>query len=130
VPAGEWTVIRYGMASTGKRNQYASAGFRAGLCYDPLNRSGVTAQWKEVASRSLASRVLVRDGALEVLDKGRYEVTTGDGRTLAIEQPAAVPPLAIQGPWKIEFPEKPQLGEPFRATYEHLGKSWKGSRKP
>jgi hypothetical protein len=48
-PAGEWTVVRYGMTSTGKRNNYASRGFRGGLCYDPLNRRGVTAQWNDVA---------------------------------------------------------------------------------
>jgi hypothetical protein len=34
VPQGDWTIIRYGMTSTGKRNNYASAGFRGGLCYD------------------------------------------------------------------------------------------------
>ncbi len=49
VPAGDWTVIRYGMTSTGKRNSYASAGYRGGLCYDPLNKTGVTAQWNDVA---------------------------------------------------------------------------------
>jgi hypothetical protein len=48
IPQGEWTIIRYGMTSTGKRNNYASAGFRGGLCYDPLHRAGVTAQWNDV----------------------------------------------------------------------------------
>jgi hypothetical protein len=50
-PQGEWTVIRYGMTSTGKRNNYASAGYRGGLCYDPLHKDGITAQWNDVAKR-------------------------------------------------------------------------------
>ena len=53
-PVGEWTVIRYGMTATGKRNNYASQGYRNGLCYDPLNRSGVTAQWNDVAKPLIA----------------------------------------------------------------------------
>ena len=28
VPAGEWTIIRYGMAATGKRNMYAADGYK------------------------------------------------------------------------------------------------------
>jgi hypothetical protein len=49
IPQGNWTIIRYGMTSTGKRNNYASAGFRGGLCYDPINKTGIIAQWKDVA---------------------------------------------------------------------------------
>lgn len=49
VPEGDWTVVRYGMTSTGKRNRYATAGYRGGLCYDPVNKTGVTAQWNDVA---------------------------------------------------------------------------------
>ena len=48
VPAGEWTIIRYGYTSTGKRNNYASEGFKGGLCYDPLHKRGVNAQWDDV----------------------------------------------------------------------------------
>ncbi|MCU0779461.1 MAG: hypothetical protein MUF86_17605, partial [Akkermansiaceae bacterium] len=48
IPPGEWTIIRYGMTSTGKRNNYASAGFRGGLCYDPIHKAGVDAQWNDV----------------------------------------------------------------------------------
>jgi hypothetical protein len=48
VPAGEWTIIRYGYTSTGKRNDYASEGFRGGLCYDPIHKRGIQAQWKDV----------------------------------------------------------------------------------
>ncbi|HEC43963.1 MAG TPA: glycoside hydrolase family 2 [Bacteroides sp.] len=48
VPAGEWTIIRYGYTSTGKRNSYASEGFRGGLCYDPIHKRGINAQWKDV----------------------------------------------------------------------------------
>jgi hypothetical protein len=47
-PQGEWTIIRYGMTSTGRRNNYASAGFRGGLCYDPIHKAGVDAQWNDV----------------------------------------------------------------------------------
>jgi hypothetical protein len=47
-PQGDWTIIRYGMTSTGKRNRYASGGYRNGLCYDPMHKAGVNAQWKDV----------------------------------------------------------------------------------
>ncbi len=49
VPEGEWTIIRYGMTSTGKRNDYGSPGYKGGLCYDQINRKGVEAQWHDVA---------------------------------------------------------------------------------
>ena len=49
VPPGEWTIIRYGMTATGKRNEYASPGYLGGLCYDQINRRGVEAQWDDVA---------------------------------------------------------------------------------
>jgi len=49
VPAGEWTIIRYGMAATGKRNNYASAGYRGGLCYDQIHANGIKAHWNDVA---------------------------------------------------------------------------------
>ncbi|NQU51262.1 MAG: glycoside hydrolase family 2, partial [Bacteroidetes bacterium] len=49
VPAGEWTIIRYGYTSTGKRNHYASEGYKGGLCYDPIHKEGIKAQWKDVA---------------------------------------------------------------------------------
>jgi hypothetical protein len=48
VPAGEWKIIRYGYTSTGKRNNYASEGFKGGLCYDQINKKGIDAQWKDV----------------------------------------------------------------------------------
>lgn len=49
VPSGEWTIVRYGMTSTGKRNNYASAGYSGGFCYDQINHRGVEAQWNDVA---------------------------------------------------------------------------------
>ncbi len=49
VPEGEWTIVRYGMAATGKRNEYAAPGYRGGLCYDQLHANGVRAQWNDVA---------------------------------------------------------------------------------
>jgi hypothetical protein len=49
VPEGEWTIIRYGMAATGKRNGYAAPGYRGGLCYDQIHANGVKAQWNDVA---------------------------------------------------------------------------------
>ncbi|MCP4309627.1 MAG: glycoside hydrolase family 2 [Bacteroidetes bacterium] len=48
VPAGEWTIIRYGYTSTGKRNNYASKDYRGGLCYDPIHKRGINAQWRDV----------------------------------------------------------------------------------
>ena len=48
VPPGQWTIIRYGYTSTGKRNNYASNGFKGGLCYDPIHKRGINAQWKDV----------------------------------------------------------------------------------
>lgn len=48
VPAGEWTVIRYGYTSTGKRNNYASAGYKGGLCFDQIHKRGINAQWNDV----------------------------------------------------------------------------------
>jgi len=48
VPEGEWTIIRYGYTSTGKRNNYASIGYKGGLCYDPIHKRGINAQWKDV----------------------------------------------------------------------------------
>ena len=44
VPEGDWTIIRYGMTSTGKRNDYASDGYKGGLCFDQINQRGITAQ--------------------------------------------------------------------------------------
>jgi hypothetical protein len=49
VPDGDWTIIRYGMTSTGKRNDYASDGYKGGLCFDQINQRGITAQWNDVA---------------------------------------------------------------------------------
>jgi len=49
IPEGEWTIIRYGMAATGKRNDYASPGYMGGLCYDQINKRGIDAQWNDVA---------------------------------------------------------------------------------
>ena len=49
VPAGSWTIIRYGMTATGKRNKYASRGYRGGLCYDQMNQRGARAQFDDVA---------------------------------------------------------------------------------
>ena len=48
VPAGEWIIIRYGYTSTGRRNNYASIGYKGGLCYDPIHSRGINAQWKDV----------------------------------------------------------------------------------
>ena len=48
VPAGNWTIIRYGYTSTGKRNDYASEGYKGGLCYDPIHKRGINAQWQDV----------------------------------------------------------------------------------
>ncbi len=48
VPAGEWTIIRYGYTSTGKRNNYASEGYKGGLCFDQIHKRGIDAQWKDV----------------------------------------------------------------------------------
>ena len=47
-PEGEWTIIRYGYTSTGRRNNYASEGYKGGLCYDPIHKRGINAQWKDV----------------------------------------------------------------------------------
>lgn len=49
VPAGEWTIVRYGMAATGKRNNYAADGYKGGLCYDQLHAGGIRAHWNDVA---------------------------------------------------------------------------------
>jgi len=49
VPAGEWTIVRYGMTATGKRNMYAAPGYMGGLCYDQIHHDGVRAQWNDVA---------------------------------------------------------------------------------
>ncbi len=49
VPPGEWIVVRYGMTSTGKRNDYASYGYRGGLCYDQINSRGIEAHWNDIA---------------------------------------------------------------------------------
>jgi hypothetical protein len=53
-PEGEWTIIRYGYTSTGKRNNYASDGFKGGLCYDPIHPRGINAQWKDVIEPLIA----------------------------------------------------------------------------
>lgn len=47
-PEGEWTIIRYGYTSTGRRNNYASEDYKGGLCYDPIHKRGINAQWKDV----------------------------------------------------------------------------------
>ena len=53
-PEGEWTIIRYGYTSTGKRNNYASEGYKGGLCYDPIHSRGINAQWKDVVKPLIA----------------------------------------------------------------------------
>lgn len=49
VPPGRWTIVRYGMTATGKKNDYGCPGYRGGLCYDQINKRGVEAQWNDVA---------------------------------------------------------------------------------
>ena len=49
VPVGNWTIIRYGMAATGKRNDYAAPGYKGGLCYDQIHANGIKAHWNDVA---------------------------------------------------------------------------------
>ena len=49
IPEGEWKIIRYGMAATGKRNDYACPGYMGGLCYDQINKRGIEAHWNDVA---------------------------------------------------------------------------------
>ncbi|MCP4454495.1 MAG: glycoside hydrolase family 2, partial [Planctomycetes bacterium] len=49
VPAGDWTIVRYGMAATGKRNNYAAPGYGGGLCYDQIHANGIKAHWDDVA---------------------------------------------------------------------------------
>jgi len=49
VPAGDWTIVRYGMTATGKRNDYAAPGYRGGLCYDQIHANGIKAHWHDVA---------------------------------------------------------------------------------
>jgi hypothetical protein len=73
-----------------------------------------------------ASGIFVRDDALEILEAGRYDLTFADGKSIRIDQPATAAPVAIEGPWAIEFLENPRLGEPFRATCERL-ESWTSS---
>ena len=48
VPEGKWTIIRYGYTSTGKRNKYASPGYKGGLSYDQIHPRGINAQWTNV----------------------------------------------------------------------------------
>jgi len=49
VPPGEWTIIRYGMSSTGRKNLGAGPGYPHGLCYDQINSRGVNAHWNDIA---------------------------------------------------------------------------------
>jgi hypothetical protein len=70
-----------------------------------------------------ASGVFVRDGALEIMEAGRYDILFSDGKTARIDQTDDDAPVRIEGPWKIDFLEKPQLGEPFSATCGTL-ESW------
>jgi hypothetical protein len=77
-----------------------------------------------------ASSVFVRDGTLEVREKGNYEVTFADGKTVRIARPAELACVPISGPWKVDFLERPQLGTPFSTTYDTL-KSWtESSNRP
>ena len=49
VPDGDWRIIRHGMTATGKRNRYASRGYRGGLSYDQMHTRGIRAQFSDVA---------------------------------------------------------------------------------
>lgn len=73
-----------------------------------------------------ASRVHLTGNRLEVLEKGAYRIELANGRTLEADQPAPLDPLAITGPWKVDFLEIPGLGTPFAATYPTLD-SWTNS---
>ena len=48
IPVGEWMIVRYGIAATGKRNDYVAPGYMDGLCYDQIHANGVKAHWKDV----------------------------------------------------------------------------------
>jgi len=70
-----------------------------------------------------ASECFFRDEGLEVLDKGNYEITFADGKSMAFDHPAAIDPVTIGGSWNVDLLERSQLGTPFSATYNVL-KSW------
>ena len=48
IPVGERMIVRYGIAATGKRNDYVAPGYMDGLCYDQIHANGVKAHWKDV----------------------------------------------------------------------------------
>jgi len=70
-----------------------------------------------------ASKAFINDGQLEVFGKGQYNITYAAGKTLKVDNTIDADTLRIQGPWKVEFLEKPLLGKPFSATFETL-RSW------
>lgn len=88
-----------------------------------IAREGVAVNDENTPLEVGASDVFVRNDGLETLGRGRYEVTFANGKTVRIDQPAAIDPVKIHGPWKVDFLERPKLGEPFSAIYDPL-KSW------
>jgi hypothetical protein len=73
-----------------------------------------------------ASVVVAREDGLEAFEGGRYDITFDGGRSVSVDVPAAAAPIALAGPWTVDFLERPSLGTPFAATYESL-RSWTDS---
>ena len=70
-----------------------------------------------------ASKTLVHNNTIEVLDQGRYSLTLNNGSKIDIDAQEPIDEIKIRGSWQVTFQEKPLLGEAFTETFDNL-KSW------
>ncbi len=73
VPAGAWTILRFGHSSTGKRNHPAPAA-GVGLECDKLSRAGAEAAFKGMMSKLAADASSVAPGALSSTHIDSWEI--------------------------------------------------------
>jgi hypothetical protein len=70
-----------------------------------------------------ASKTLIHNNTIEVLDQGRYSLTLNNGSKIDIDAQEPIDEINIRGSWQVTFQEKPLLGEAFSETFDNL-KSW------
>jgi hypothetical protein len=67
-----------------------------------------------------ASRVFVSNNSLEVIDNGEYKLAYSNGEETVVRHDDISSPIAIKGPWRVNFQENPLLGEQFTISFEKL----------
>jgi hypothetical protein len=81
----------------------------------------------EAADSGVGIPVFSKNGiAFTSTKQGPFQATKSDGAVVQGAIPALPGPIAIGGPWQLEFPPISNKGETLRTTFEKLG-SWSDS---